>query len=228
MRRDGDQERPRAVSEYLVERLARAGCTKLCFVISPGKSDILRYYGDRVEGMDIAYVVQPRAAGLCDALFRAAPLVGPDEPVAIGLPDTVWFPSDALCRLPHDRLAFLLFPVQRPEVFDAVVTDAQGEVEEIQVKSPAPRTRWIWGALRAPGPVYHALARLWRARDGEDEYLGALVNAWIAGGGRAAGVRAGAAYVDVGTLYGYREALRLLAGSDAGTAPYEMMHADER
>ena len=149
MRQDGDQERPRAVSEYLVERMALAGCTKLCFVISPGKSDILRYYGDRVEGMDVAYVVQPRAAGLCDALFRATHLVGAEEPVAIGLPDTVWFPTGALARLPHDRLALLLFPVDHPEAFDAVVTDAAGRVSAIQVKSPCPSTHWIWGALRA-------------------------------------------------------------------------------
>jgi glucose-1-phosphate thymidylyltransferase len=224
MRLDGEQERPRAVSEYLVERMALAGCTKLCFVISPGKSDILRYYGDRVEGMDVAYVVQPRAAGLCDALFRAAPLVAPDEPVAIGLPDTVWFPSDALTRLSPERLAFLLFPVGRPEVFDAVVTDAQGRVEEIQVKSPSPRTHWVWGALRAPGPVYHALHRLWRSREREDEYLGTLVNAWIAQGGEAAGVKAGEAYVDVGTLHGYREALRLL--SEPGGQRAERMDSE--
>ena len=111
VRLDGGVERPRAVSEYLVERLALAGAAKVCFVISPGKWDILRYYGARVGEVDVAYVVQPQAAGLCDALFRAAPLVHPDEAVAVGLPDTVWFPADALARLPADRLAFLLFPV---------------------------------------------------------------------------------------------------------------------
>ncbi len=216
LRRDGDTERPRAVSEYLVERMARAGATKLCFVISPGKCDILRYFGDRVEGMDVAYVVQPRAAGLCDALFRAAPLVGPEEPVVIGLPDTVWFPEDAIQALPLDRLAFLLFPVLRPEMFDAVVLDESGRVTEIQVKSPVPRTAWIWGALRAPGPVFHALAALWRKRGREDEYLGTLVNAWIAQGGEAVGVKAGESYVDVGTLNGYREALKLLSQADTG------------
>src|SRR3954465_3699807 len=47
-RYDGATERPRAVSEYLVDRMVRAGVTKLCFVISPGKSDIMNYYGGQV------------------------------------------------------------------------------------------------------------------------------------------------------------------------------------
>lgn len=207
-------ERPKAVSEYLVERLARAGAKKLCFVISPGKSDILRYYGARVAGMDVAYVVQPQAAGLCDALFRAAPLIHADEPVAVGLPDTVWLPEDGLLRLPNDRLAFLLFPVERPELFDAVETDAEGRLQAIEVKATAPRSSWVWGAFRMPGAVFHALHALWRERDGEDEYFGTLVNAWIARGGEACGVRAGEAYVDVGTFGGYRQALSLFARSD--------------
>ena len=44
-RLDGATERPRAVSEYLVERMILGGAEKICFVISPGKSDILEYYG---------------------------------------------------------------------------------------------------------------------------------------------------------------------------------------
>ena len=211
-------ERPRAVSEHLVERLVLGGATKIAFVISPAKSDILRYYGGRGAGADIAYVVQPQAAGLCDAVFRAAPLVHPDEDVAVGLPDTIWFPEDALARLPRDRLAFLLFPVARPELFDAVVHDeATGRVEEIQVKRPDARSRWIWGAFRMPGRVFHELHALWRARGEEDEYLGTLVNAWIARGGEACALRLGTGYVDVGTLNGYREALKLLAGADLST-----------
>ena len=41
---EGETERPRAVSEYLVERMILGGADKLCFVISPGKTDILEYY----------------------------------------------------------------------------------------------------------------------------------------------------------------------------------------
>src|SRR5947209_7034689 len=93
-RLDGAVERPRAVSEYLVERMLAGGVTKLCFVISPGKSDILAYYGASIGAAPICYVVQPEPAGLCDAIFRAVPFVDPAEPVVIGLPDTIWFPAD--------------------------------------------------------------------------------------------------------------------------------------
>ncbi len=208
---DNGVERPRAVSEYLVERLIAGGATKLCFVISPGKSDILAYYGSRVWGADIVYVVQPAAGGLCDALFRALPVIRPEEPVAIGLPDTIWFPENGIATLPPDVLSFLLFPVERPELFDAVVTAPSGSVSEIEVKRVGARSHWIWGALKMPGTVFHDLHRLWCEPGRHDEYLGTLVNAYLASGGRAVGVRGGSAYVDVGTLHGYREAIVLLS-----------------
>jgi glucose-1-phosphate thymidylyltransferase len=209
-RRHGDEERPRAVSEYLVERMIRGGASKLCFVISPGKSDILEYYGAGAWGANIAYVVQPSAAGLCDAIFRAAAIIPQTEPVLIGLPDTIWSPVDALASLPDDELAFLLFPVEHPEFFDAVVMDQDGRVVQIAVKQKGAASNWIWGAIKMPGSVYHALHRLWLRPERGDEYIGTLVNAWIAEGGHALGVRAGTQYVDVGTLHGYRAAIRLL------------------
>jgi dTDP-glucose pyrophosphorylase len=211
-RLDGAIERPRAVSEYLVERMILGGASKICFVIAPGKSDILEYYGgDTIAGASFVFVVQPHPAGLCDALFRAAPVVSDDEPVLIGLPDTIWFPVDGLCSLGEDELSFLLFPVEHPEFFDAVVTDGNERVLEIQVKQRNALTFWVWGAFKMPGAVFHSLHALWLERQQSDEYFGTLVNAWIARGGSARGIRAGTAYVDVGTLHGYREAIRLLS-----------------
>lgn len=209
-RLDGTTECPRAVSEYLVERMLAAGATRLCFVISPGKSDILGYYGGRVGPADAVYVVQPSPAGLCDALFQGAALVAPDETVLIGLPDTIWFPADGFCKLPDGELSFLLFSVERPELFDAVVTDTQGRVREIRVKQRNAGSSWIWGAVKMPGAVFHELHALWQQPGRRDEYLGTLVNAWLAEGGRATAVCAGKHYVDVGTVHGYREALKLL------------------
>lgn len=209
-RRDGDAERPRAVSEYLVERMVLAGVEKIAFVIAPAKSDIIHYYGGRVADADLCYVVQPEPAGLCDALFRVARLIPPEEDVVVGLPDTVWFPADALTRLPSGGLSFLCFPVARPELFDAVVADADGRVREIQVKQAGADSRWIWGAFKLTGKILRELESLWLERDKRDAYVGTLVNAWLARGGAASAVRAGHTYVDVGTLHGYREALRIL------------------
>lgn len=209
-------ERPCAVSEYLVERMIRGGADKIGFVISPGKSDIMEYYGAGYGDTTIAYVVQPQPSGLCDAIFRAAPLVPAHESVMFGLPDTVWFPEDALAALPDDALSFLLFPVDRPELFDAVVTHADGRVREIQVKSDNAASHWIWGAFKMPGRILADLHGLWLERGCRDEYVGTLVNAWLAAGGHAVGVRAGRAYVDVGTLHGYRAAITLLSKAAAG------------
>lgn len=208
---DAGVERPRAVSEYLIDRMIRGGVGKICFVISPGKSDILEYFGGGISGTEIYYAVQPRPVGLCDAIFRVLPLIGPTEFVLIGLPDTIWFPEDGLRALEDDPFSFLLFPVAHPELFDAVILADDGRVLEIQVKDPAPRSHWVWGAFKISGAVLAELFDLWRERGQQDEYIGTLVSAYLLRGGVARGVRAGAAYVDVGTLHGYREAIRLLA-----------------
>src|SRR3954471_6068788 len=111
-RTEGDRERPRAVSEYLVERLVLGGASRICFVISPGKSDIMEYYGGSVFSADVFYAVQPRPAGLCDAIFRAAPLIRLGDWVMVGLPDTIWYPADALASLPASSLSLLCLPVE--------------------------------------------------------------------------------------------------------------------
>ncbi len=212
-------ERPCAVSEYLLERMVLAGADKICFVISPGKSDIMEYFGASYAGAAIAYVVQPQPAGLCDALFRAAPLVTPDESVVVGLPDTIWFPGNALCQLADDRLSMLLFPVKNPEVFDSVSMESDGRVEAIEVKAAQPRSHWIWGAFKMPGATLHVLRDLWKQRQERDEYFGTLVNAYLASGGLVHAAKAGSDYVDVGTLGGYRAAIQLLDRMGADAAP---------
>lgn len=210
---DGASERPMAVSEHLIERMLLAGVDKICFIISHGKSDILEYFGAEVQGAKICYVVQEHPAGLCDALFRALPFIGDEEPVCVGLPDTIWFPRDGFSALDGSGLSFLLFPVEDPQLFDAVDFDEDHNVRQIEVKTPHPKSRWVWGAFKVTGRVLRELHALWREPAGNDEYLGTLVNKFLARGGSARAVPVGRAYVDVGTLHGYREAIRLLGSA---------------
>jgi dTDP-glucose pyrophosphorylase len=210
-RKDGTVERPRAVSEYLLERMLAAGVDRICFVISPAKTDIVSYFGGKFGNTPICYAVQQNPGGLCDALFSALPFVAPEDEVYVGLPDTVWFPLEGFVFLPDRQFSFLLFPVEHPELFDAVVTNHAGRVEEIQVKQVRPSSEWVWGAFKLTGKQFAELHRLWIERDRSDEYIGTLVNAYLETGGQAFGIKRGEVYVDVGTLHGYREAVRVLS-----------------
>jgi glucose-1-phosphate thymidylyltransferase len=213
-RSDHGSERPRAVSEYLVERMIKGGATRICFVVSPGKSDIIEYFGGEIDTTTLCYTVQRTPSGLCDAIFRALPFIERDEAVLVGLPDTIWFPENGFAALPDDQLSFLVFPVERPEFFDAVVADEQSRVLRIEVKNSYPTSSWVWGAFKMPGAILHELHELWCKRHGSDEYIGTLINAYLADGGEALSVPAGEVYVDVGTLNGYREAMRVLSEHD--------------
>ena len=45
-------ERPRAVCEYLIDRMVAGGADRLCFVIGAAKGDILSYLGAEVGGAE--------------------------------------------------------------------------------------------------------------------------------------------------------------------------------
>ena len=216
-------ERPCAVCEYLLDRMIFAGADKICFIIGPGKSDIIHYFGGSYGATPITYVVQQKPAGLCHALFCSAPFIDPRETVLIGLPDTVWMPRGGYSELAGDQPSLLLFPVEQPALFDSVIHDAHGRVQRIDVKVAEPETHWIWGGIKLKGSDLHDLKGLWQTRLEQDEYLGTLLNAWMATGRVIKAVPAGTHYVDVGTFEGYRSAITLLCGVDGLAAQFAMV-----
>jgi dTDP-glucose pyrophosphorylase len=202
-------ERPKAISEYLVERMIAAGATQICIIISAEKSDIVRYYAERSFAAELFYVVQQHPQGLCDALFRAEPFARAHDQVLIGLPDTVWFPENAYCSAVEKQFAdvnLILFPVDNPSAFDAVVCNDQNFVCEVQVKAPNPLSCWVWGAITTTGAAFHRLRLLWESRHREDEYFGTLLNAYIDAGDSVRAHHVGETYIDAGTMEGYHRA----------------------
>jgi len=213
-------ERPKAVSEYLVERMIAAGATQICMVISAEKSDIVRYYAERDYAAEIFYVVQKNPRGLCDAIFRAEPFAREHAQVLIGLPDTIWFPENAYrpaLNFSDAEINLVLFPVLDPSAFDAVVCDDLGYVQRVEVKTKDAHSHWIWGAVTSTGPALHALKLLWEARHREDQFLGHLLNAYIDAGNLVRATHSGETYMDVGTIEGYHAAQDFLRGLSART-----------
>ena len=221
-------ERPKAVAEYLVERMIAAGADQICMVISAEKTDLIRYFAERDYGAEIFYVLQQKPLGLCDSLFRAQPFAIHHERVLIGLPDTIWFPENgyrpALSLLGGIAdIGLLLFPVTNPSAFDAVISDEHGYVKGVEVKQSSPHSHWVWGAVTSTGEAFHNLKLLWESRHRQDEYLGHLLNAYIAAGNVVRATSIGEIYMDVGTLDGYHQALNFLR--DLRFAPDENTRA---
>jgi dTDP-glucose pyrophosphorylase len=212
----GGIDRPKAVAEYLVERMIAAGADQICMVVSADKTDLIKYFAERSYAAEIFYVLQQKPQGLCDALFRAEAFARHHDRVLIGLPDTIWFPENgyrpSLSLLDNNRgdVSLLLFPVTNPAVFDAVVSDEHGYVQEVQVKQQDASSHWIWGAVTTTGSAFRNLKLLWEARHRQDEYLGHLLNAYIAAGNMVRSTCSGELYMDVGTLEGYHQALNYL------------------
>ena len=139
-----------------------------------------------------------------------------DEDVLIGLPDTVWFPIDGFSLLPAGELSFLLFPVGEPGALRRGGHQLAARWLRSRSKPLSPDSNWVWGAFRMPAQVFRALHALWAEADRGDEYVGTLINAYLARGGHAIGVRAGERYFDVGTIEGYRAAIDALTKEGIG------------
>jgi len=222
----------RVIAEYLIERMMMAGAERICLVISPQKSDLLAYFARSRFAARVFFVVQPEAAGLCDAVFRAGGHVAAKERVLIGLPDTVWQPRVAFGRVPTDTLHLITFPVRHPEEFDAVRAGGANRVAEVEVKQAGSRQRRVWGAITAPGQVWLELERFWRERGAREQFLGHLFNAWIESGRAITYDTQGTEYWDVGTPKGYQRALEarvwlgeLPEGASSGPVPEEPVAA---
>ena len=186
-------------------------------VISAEKTDIVRYYAERSYARrDLLRGAAATAEGLCDAVFRAEPFARQHEQVLIGLPDTVWFPENAYYPALNPGSAdvnLVLFPVQDPSAFDAVVCDPQNFVTQVEVKVPTPQSNWIWGAITTTGESFpQSEAAVGSTPSAKMNFLGSLLNAYIDAGNTVRGHHVGETYIDVGTMEGFHRAQDFLRG----------------
>lgn len=214
--KNGSISKPRAISEYLISRMEIGKVTNICIVMSPSKTDLIKYFSEKESSIHFCYTIQRKPHGLCDAIFKAVPVINESDSILVGLPDTVWFPEDGFNYLEENSLSLLLFPVSEPEKYDAVSVDVHGRVDQVFVKTPGVQENWVWGAFKMSFSVYKDLYNLWNKRNRNDEYFGTLVNQYIKEGGIVTGVKNGTTYIDTGTLDGYQSAIKLLYEKECG------------
>ena len=208
-------ERPRAVSEYLVERMIAGGADQ----------HLLRHRARQVRHPGIlrrpAMAMPPIAYRRAAARRRACamrssaptPLVarrrtGADRPARYGLVSG----RRALPRFRTTALGFLLFPVDRPQHCSTPSSPTrQAGCARSRSSSQDAGSNWIWGAFKMPGAVFRCVARpLAGARPRRRISSARWSTPISATAARPSALGRGSAYVDVGTLHGYREAMCLL------------------
>jgi glucose-1-phosphate thymidylyltransferase len=142
--------RPKAVCEYLLERMAIAGAQQVFIVLRPGKWDIPAYLGDgSAFGIRTAYLVVHVPFGVPFTLDQSFPFVG-ERWVALGFPDILFWPDNAYAvviqRLRDGAADAVLglFPTDEPEKVGVVDVDITGRVHGIYEKSGRTDLPYMW------------------------------------------------------------------------------------
>lgn len=146
----GNGVRPKAVSQYLLEKMCRAGIRTAYVILRDGKWDIPRYFGDGAPvGMHLGYLMMGRPFGTPYTLDQAFPFVG-QAIVAFGFPDILFEGEEAFSRLLECQAAtgadvvLGLFRVDRPETMDMVECDIDGAVRAIHIKPAVTSLEYGW------------------------------------------------------------------------------------
>jgi glucose-1-phosphate thymidylyltransferase len=214
---NGTEQRPKVISQYLIENLTQAGADRILIILGDGKQDVARYYGDGHRfGIDIAYLYQEELSGMPGALDLAWPWIG-DADVIFGMPDTIVEPRNAFADLVSDHrshgadLTLGLFRTDNPSKFGMVECDASGRVVSTIDKPAVSSLTHMWGcacwSARFTALLHQYLID--HPYGSREIVLGDVFNAAIAEGMNVRGLAfEDGLYMDIGTSRELDSALR--------------------
>lgn len=129
------QRRPKVVSQYLIENIIGAGANRIAIIVSEGKGDIMKYYGDGSSfGTNICYLYQEEPRGMPEALMLSNGWADDADTIIFGMPDTIIEPSNAFVDLldyhhkSNADLTLGLFKTDLPSKFGMVSIDEHNNV----------------------------------------------------------------------------------------------------
>ena len=114
------EERPKIVSQYVIDAMITAGVEKIIIIINECKINLMKLYKNGQHlGVDICYIFQDKSLGMAYALNLAKNWVK-NATVLMGMPDTVVLPDNCFIQLlsmhrKHNaELSLGLFPTDKP------------------------------------------------------------------------------------------------------------------
>lgn len=145
------ETRPKAISQYLLEKMHLAGVNKAYIVLREGKWDIPSYLRDgKTADMNLAYLIMDAPFGVPYTIDQAFAFVR-EATIAFGFPDIFFKPHDVFVKLlkrltDHDCDVVLgLFPADRPYKVDMVDIDHRGLIKNIVIKPRQTSLQFTWG-----------------------------------------------------------------------------------
>lgn len=148
---EGDQtERPKIVSQYVIDAMAEAGVKRIIIVTRPTKHALMGLHLDGSQyGVHISYIVQ-HPISMAHSIDLAYEWVK-SSTVVMGMPDTIVSPGNSAKQLieHHTRsgadLSLGLFPTDKPYKFGMVKTDKESNIIYHEDKPNHTDATHMWG-----------------------------------------------------------------------------------
>jgi glucose-1-phosphate thymidylyltransferase len=145
------------VMDYILERMARAGCTEVRVVTRPEKSDVAE--NARRHG---ATVIWGHPKSLAESFTLGLAGLADEDIALLGFPDSIWEPGDGFLQLrtiveSGADIALGLFQTSEPSRCEVVSWREDGLVTGIQFKPARPASNWIWGCCVARARLLQGL-----------------------------------------------------------------------
>lgn len=144
------EERPKIVSQYVIETMASAGVNHIIIVTNPSKHNLMGLHLDgSMYGVTISYIVQ-NPISMAHSIDLAYEWVK-SSTVVMGMPDTVITPNNSFLQLikQHNEsdadLSLGLFPTDKPYKFGIIKTDANSNIIYHEDKPAHTNISSMWG-----------------------------------------------------------------------------------
>jgi glucose-1-phosphate thymidylyltransferase len=147
---DDSKLRPKAVAQYLLERIRHAGADRAYIILRSGKWDIPAYLGNGdLVGIRLGYLTTASTPGVPYTLDQAYPFIKRYR-VAMGFPDILFEPEDAFVHLVNKQeqsnadIVLGLFPAAQSHKVDMVAINDDCKIREIQIKPTQTDLVYTW------------------------------------------------------------------------------------